>query len=105
MSCPCFIVQVEGLGIDSIARLFTDFGYERRDVLHFPGKKLRAYWFSPPQGATGSALPRAFISEIKVLGPKTLFEHVFTSTCADLNQDARSNGHHVVTFTSVRLGP
>ncbi|KAL4451426.1 hypothetical protein ABPG77_009498 [Micractinium sp. CCAP 211/92] len=53
---------VEGLGIASVARLFTDFGYTRRDALDFPAKKLRAYWYSPPD----PDLPRVFISELKV---------------------------------------
>jgi hypothetical protein len=32
---------VEGLGIGSVASLFTDFGYQRRDRLVFPNKKLQ----------------------------------------------------------------
>ncbi|EFN52697.1 hypothetical protein CHLNCDRAFT_36784 [Chlorella variabilis] len=39
---------VEGLGIPSAAALFTDFGYQQRDMLTFPAKKLQAYWYSPP---------------------------------------------------------
>lgn len=53
---------VEGLGIASVAQLFTDFGYTRRDAFDFPAKKLRAYWYSPPD----PDLPRIFISELKV---------------------------------------
>lgn len=34
-------VQLEGLGISSVAYLFTDFDYTRRDALTFPAKKLR----------------------------------------------------------------
>jgi hypothetical protein len=33
-----------GLGLDAAARVWTDLGYERRDLLLFPGKKLKAYW-------------------------------------------------------------
>ncbi|PSC71818.1 hypothetical protein C2E20_4941 [Micractinium conductrix] len=53
---------LEGLGISSVAYLFTDFDYTRRDALTFPAKKLRACWYAPPD----PELPRVFISEIKV---------------------------------------
>lgn len=53
---------VEGLGIASVASLFQDFGYQQRDELTFPKKKLRALWFSPPD----PQLPRVFVSEVKV---------------------------------------
>ena len=32
---------MEGLGIPSAAALFTDFGYQQRDMLTFPAKKLQ----------------------------------------------------------------
>ena len=64
----CCSVQAPGYGIDSIASVFTDFGYKQQDELNFPKKHLRALWFSPPD--KNSKLPRIFISELKV-----------TSTC------------------------
>ncbi|KAM3408371.1 hypothetical protein ACQJBY_001489 [Aegilops geniculata] len=63
---------VDGYGIDSLAEFFTDFGYESREELRFPAKKLRALWFSPPNndGYTRAGiygpLPRIFISELLV---------------------------------------
>jgi hypothetical protein len=33
-----------GLGLDAASRVWTDLGYERRDMLLFPAKKLTAYW-------------------------------------------------------------
>ncbi|KAM0983975.1 hypothetical protein ACFX2I_011377 [Malus domestica] len=39
---------VNGYGIDSMAKIFLDFGYTPREELRFPAKKLRALWFSPP---------------------------------------------------------
>ena len=64
-SCPS--PQAEGFGISSIARFFIDFGYEERDELIFPAKKLRALWFAPPQLPPDQPpLPRIFISELKV---------------------------------------
>ncbi|XP_002968786.2 uncharacterized protein LOC9658635 [Selaginella moellendorffii] len=64
---------VDGFGIDSIAQLFLDLGYECRDELRFPAKKLRAFWYAPPldfldiegDGVDGP-LPRIFISELLV---------------------------------------
>ena len=56
-----------------MAKIFVDFGYEPREELRFPAKKLRALWFSPPRiphTDTGSGvygpLPRIFISELLV---------------------------------------
>lgn len=56
-----------------MAQFFLDFGYEPREELRFPAKKLRALWFSPPRMShkdTGSGvhgpLPRIFISELLV---------------------------------------
>lgn len=72
--------QVNGHGIDSIAKFFMDYGYIPQDELTFPAKKLRALWFSPPKGYTAEdgngvhgPLPRIFISELLVdqMTPKT----------------------------------
>lgn len=64
---------VNGHGINSMAQLFLDFGYTKREELRFPAKKLKAYWFSPPasphsEGGSGinGPLPRIFISELLV---------------------------------------
>lgn len=50
------------LGIKSIDRIFTQYGYEKRDSYHFPAKKLDAFWYSPPD----DKYPRIFISELRV---------------------------------------
>ncbi|KAL5553947.1 hypothetical protein UlMin_041348 [Ulmus minor] len=64
---------VNGYGIDSMAKIFLDFGYTQREELRFPAKKLKALWFSPPSiansdGGSGvnGPLPRVFISELLV---------------------------------------
>lgn len=71
---------VNGYGIDSMAGFFLDYGYTQREELRFPGKKLRALWFSPPADSfsgSGSGmngpLPRIFISELLVdqMSPQT----------------------------------
>lgn len=56
-----------------MAKLFMDFGYVQREELRFPAKKLKAYWFSPPNllrpdsgAGVDGPLPRIFISELLV---------------------------------------
>lgn len=60
-------------GINSLAKFFVDFGYVQKEELRFPAKKLKAYWFSPPNVQHSDAgagvhgpLPRIFISELLV---------------------------------------
>lgn len=62
---------VPHLGIASFEKIFKALGYTRRDHYHFAGKKLDAYWYSPPS----EKLPRIFVSELRV---------------ADLNESARA---------------
>lgn len=60
---------VPQLGIQSLEKIFLHHGYTRREPYHFAGKKLDAYWYSPPT----PAFPRIFISELRVpdLSPKS----------------------------------
>jgi len=53
---------VPHLGIASFEKIFIHYGYEKRDFLRFDGKKLDAYWYSPPV----ARYPRIFISELCV---------------------------------------
>jgi len=53
---------VPHLGIASFEKIFLHYGYQKRDFYHFEGKKLDAYWFSPPQ----PHYPRIFVSELRV---------------------------------------
>lgn len=53
---------VPQLGIQSFEKIFLHFGYEKRDFFNFEGKKLNAYWFSPPE----PRFPRIFVSELRV---------------------------------------
>ncbi len=50
------------LGIASFEKIFLHYGYQKRDYYHFEGKKLDAYWFSPPE----PHYPRIFVSELRV---------------------------------------
>lgn len=53
---------VPHLGIASFEKIFLALGYEKRDYFYFEGKKLNAYWFSPPE----NHFPRIFVSELRV---------------------------------------
>ena len=53
---------VPQLGIQSFEKIFLHLGYEKRDYFYFEGKKLDAFWFSPPK----PEYPRIFVSELRV---------------------------------------
>ena len=53
---------VPQLGIQSFEKIFLHYGYQRRDKYNFEGKKLNAFWYSPPSDHH----PRIFISELRV---------------------------------------
>ncbi|MEZ6092649.1 MAG: DUF1338 domain-containing protein [Pirellulaceae bacterium] len=53
---------VPQLGIKSFEKIFLNYGYERRDPFYFEGKKLNAFWYSPPE----DKYPRVFISELRI---------------------------------------
>jgi Domain of unknown function (DUF1338) len=50
------------LGIASFEKIFLHYGYKKRDYFYFEGKKLNAYWYSPPS----PEYPRIFLSELRV---------------------------------------
>ncbi|MBE8721713.1 DUF1338 domain-containing protein [Sphingobacterium pedocola] len=53
---------VPHLGIQSFEKIFLSYGYTKRDYYYFEGKKLDAYWYSPP----ATHYPRIFVSELRV---------------------------------------
>lgn len=53
---------VPQLGIKSFEKIFTYYGYTKRDYYNFPAKKLDAYWYAPPT----EKHPRIFVSELRV---------------------------------------
>ncbi|MBY0244379.1 MAG: DUF1338 domain-containing protein [Sphingobacteriaceae bacterium] len=53
---------VPNLGIASMEKIFLHYGYEKKEYLNFPEKKLNAYWYHPPL----PHYPRVFISELRV---------------------------------------
>jgi len=53
---------VPKLGVSSFEKIFRHYGYEKRDHYFFEGKKLDAWWYSPPRETD----PRIFVSELRV---------------------------------------
>jgi hypothetical protein len=53
---------VPQLGVQSFEKIFLHYGYEKRDHYFFEGKKLDAWWYSPPRETD----PRIFVSELRV---------------------------------------
>jgi hypothetical protein len=53
---------VPNLGIKSFEKIFIHYGYKKRDHYFFEGKKLDAWWYSPPRESD----PRIFVSELRV---------------------------------------
>jgi hypothetical protein len=53
---------VPHLGVQSFEKIFLHYGYEKRDHYFFEGKKLDAWWYSPPRETD----PRIFVSELRV---------------------------------------
>lgn len=53
---------VPQLGIQSFEKIFLHYGYEKKDHYFFEGKKLDAWWYSPPRETD----PRIFVSELRV---------------------------------------
>lgn len=90
---------VPNLGVNSFEKIFLAYGYSKRDFFNFEGKKLNAYWFSPPS----PEYPRIFVSELRVgdLSQNTQdIIHKYTSSISkdpvdDLNLN---NGAEVAAF-------
>lgn len=53
---------VPQLGLKSFEKLFTHYGYQKRESYHFEAKKLDAVWYAPPE----PVYPRIFVSELRV---------------------------------------
>ncbi|MBL1410749.1 DUF1338 domain-containing protein [Sphingobacterium faecale] len=90
---------VPHLGIKSFEKIFLAFGYKKRDYYHFEGKKLDAYWFSPPQ----EGYPRIFVSELRVKDLSVKAQEVIHKYTAHITADPvddidLENGQEVADF-------
>ncbi len=73
------------LGIQSLEKIFLAYGYERRDAYYFEGKKVDAYWYSPPTDIPN--LPRIFISECRVPAFSEQVQKIVRSYTTDIHED------------------
>ena len=53
---------VPQLGVQSFEKIFLHYGYQKKEHYFFEGKKLDAWWYSPPRETD----PRIFVSELRV---------------------------------------
>ncbi len=74
---------VPHLGVASLEKIFLHLGYERRDPYTFPGKKLDAFWYSPPE----PRYPRIFISELRVAELSDEAQRVIHSYTGEVTSD------------------
>ena len=74
---------VPQLGIRSLEKIFLHCGYERRDSYFFAGKKLDAFWYSPPE----PIYPRIFISELRVGDLSAHAQRIITSYTDEVATD------------------
>lgn len=90
---------IKNLGIKSFEKIFLAFGYTKKDYFNFEGKKLDAYWFSPPS----PEYPRIFVSELRVedlsQGSQDIISKYTSSITSDpVNSLDLSNGKEVAEF-------
>lgn len=90
---------VPHLGIQSFEKIFLAYGYTKRDYYYFEGKKLDAYWFSPP--AVG--YPRIFVSELRVGDLSQHAQDIIHRYTSDIIKDPvdgldLNNGQEVADF-------
>jgi len=74
---------VPQLGIRSLEKVFLHCGFERRDAYKFEGKKLDAFWYSPPK----ANFPRIFISELRVADLSTEAQRIIRSYTDEVLSD------------------
>ncbi|WP_149240967.1 DUF1338 domain-containing protein [Dyadobacter sp. 32] len=74
---------VAQLGIKSFEKIFLHYGYEKRDHYYFEGKKLDAWWYSPPRQTD----PRIFVSELRVGDLSAESQRIIRSYTNEVKQD------------------
>ena len=90
---------VEHLGIASFEKIFIALGYTKRDYFYFEGKKLDAFWFSPPQ----PHYPRIFVSELRVKDLSEAAQQIIRSYTGEVKYDLAdsldlNDGHAIDDF-------
>lgn len=74
---------VPQLGIASFEKIFLHYGYQKRDYFYFEGKKLNAYWFSPPE----PRFPRIFVSELRIGDLSETAQRIIASYTDEVKSD------------------
>lgn len=74
---------VPNLGIQSFEKIFLHYGYQKMEYFHFEGKKLNAYWYSPPS----PKYPRIFISELRVWDLSEEVQQIIKSYTNEVTSD------------------
>jgi hypothetical protein len=90
---------VPNLGIASFEKIFSHYGYVKRDEYNFTGKKLTAYWYAPPE----PRYPRIFVSELRVHelsdeAQKIIHRYTDTVTSDPVDALDLNDGHAVDAF-------
>ena len=90
---------VPHLGIKSFEKIFLAYGYTKRDYYYFEGKKLDAYWFSPPS----TDYPRIFVSELRVADLSQIVQDIIYKYTSPITSDPvdeldLTNGLEVAAF-------
>ncbi|MBE8713927.1 DUF1338 domain-containing protein [Sphingobacterium hungaricum] len=90
---------VPNLGIASFEEIFIAYGYSKRDHYYFEGKKLDAYWFSPPS----PEFPRIFVSELIVSALSKEAQDIIYKYTSPISNDPvdtldLQNGEEVAAF-------
>jgi len=80
---------VPNLGLASFEKIFMHYGYEKRDRYDFAGKKLTAYWYSPP--ISQENLPRIFASELRVHDLSPEVQHIIRKYTDTVTSDPVDN--------------
>lgn len=95
---------VPHLGIQSFEKIFLHYGYKKRDYYRFDGKKLDAYWFSPPK----DHYPRIFVSELCVNELRAASQDIIYKYTSEISADPvdqldLNNGIEVASFLQTPL--
>lgn len=90
---------VPQLGVQSFEKIFLHYGYQKRDHYFFEGKKLDAWWYSPPRETD----PRIFVSELRVGDLSEESQRIITSYTDEVPNDPADtlnldNGEEVDAF-------
>lgn len=80
-------IGVPQLGIRSFEKIFTAYGYQKRDAYFFAGKKLDAFWYAPPTPKH----PRIFVSELRVGDLSAQAQRIILSYTDEVKQDPVDN--------------